>query len=694
MQRRLLGPVVLWLFLALGVTWVVVRYGVGAVTALSGLVVALLASAPFAPKVRRWWSRTGAPSTNEQVEEAALVLRQTVRRQWTEEAGRRHQFSDDDRMAVRWELIAGVRNKDGLPENGSIETLIEAYATRPWPLIVVGDAGCGKTGLCVLLTLELAAKESQRRIPVVFQLSSWDPVENFEKWLLRRLAEDYEFLGDEARWGATAAEELLNRERLLPILDGLDELSEEAGVAVLRTIRESPVFVSPFVLTSRTREFAAAAAGRPVGGKAVIRLLPMDRPAVAGYLRDVFSTDTERWQPVLDDLTGDPDGLVATTLTKPLMLFLARKTYENHASEPAELLDRDRFHTGELIENHLLDSFVPTVFTRQDAPPRNNPSRASGRWGPERARSSLAFLARYLDTVRTDGEAGATELSWWQLYRLVPAAVFFLLPVVLGAGGCCLLCWLVFGMFGHPMSGIVFGLVIGLLGGAAMGAVGPEPPLRFVPRALRRGDLGLRSLLRDAGFGLIGVVSGGFIVGTLVSVTYGAVSGLIFGLTFAMVRRFTRPTEPKEPVTPIGVLRSDRAAAAYCWLLGAVIGVGVSVFLALAADLGNRIVIHANTFQVVVLAAGAGVLLGGIGLGMLVQATSAWGHFITTRLWLWLTGATPFRLMSFLDDAHKLGVLRLTGPHFQFRHALLQQRLADDPVLTEQPTPSRPVAPT
>jgi hypothetical protein len=694
MQRRLLGPVVLWLFLALGVTWVVVRYGVGAVTALSGLVVALVASAPFAPRVRRWWSRTGAPSTTEQVDGAALVLRQTVRRQWTEEAGRRHQFSDDDRMAVRWEPFAGGRNKDGLPDNGSIETLIQAYAAHPWPLIVVGDAGCGKTGLCVLLTLELAARETQRRIPVVFQLSSWDPVENFEKWLLRRLVEDYEFLGDETRWGATADEELLNTERLLPILDGLDELSEEAGAAVLRTIRDSPVFVSPFVLTSRTREFTSAAGGRSVGGKTVLRLLPMDRSAVAGYLRDIFSTDTERWQPVFDDLTSDPDGVVATTLTKPLMLFLARKTYESHASDPAELLDRNRFGTGELIEQHLLDSFVPTVFARQDAPPRTNPLRATGWWGPERARSTLAFLARYLNTVHTDGEVGAAELSWWRLYQLVPGAVFFLLPVVAGAGGCCLICWLVFGLFGHPMLGIVFGLVIGLLGGVAMGAVGPEPPLRFVPRALRRGDLGLRPLLRDAGFGLIGVVSGGFIVGTLVSVPYGAASGLIFGLTFAMVRRFTRPTEPKEPVTPIGVLRSDRAAAAYCWLLGALVGIAVSVFLALAAGLADRLVIRVNTLQVSLLAAGAGVLLGGIGLGMLVQATSAWGHFITTRVWLWLTGATPLRLMSFLEDAHKLGVLRLTGPHFQFRHAMLQQRLAEGDAVTARPTPAHPAAPT
>jgi hypothetical protein len=167
------------------------------------------------------------------------------------------------------------------------------------------------------------------------------------------------------------------------------------------------------------------------------------------------------------------------------------------------------------------------------------------------------------------------------------------------------------------------------------------------------------------------------------------VSGLIFGLTFALVRRFTRPTEPKEAVTPIGVLRSDRAAVAYGWLLGAIIGAGVSVFLALtAAGLTEHLVVHLDTVRRSLLAAGMGVLLGGIGLGLLVQATSSWGHFVTTRMWLWLTGATPLRLISFLEDAHKLGVLRLTGPHFQFRHALLQQRLAQDPALTAVPTPA------
>jgi hypothetical protein len=36
----------------------------------------------------------------------------------------------------------------------------------------------------------------------------------------------------------------------------------------------------------------------------------------------------------------------------------------------------------------------------------------------------------------------------------------------------------------------------------------------------------------------------------------------------------------------------------------------------------------------------------------------------------------PRRLMPFLDDAHRLGLLRTVGPIYQFRHADLQDHLA------------------
>jgi hypothetical protein len=35
--------------------------------------------------------------------------------------------------------------------------------------------------------------------------------------------------------------------------------------------------------------------------------------------------------------------------------------------------------------------------------------------------------------------------------------------------------------------------------------------------------------------------------------------------------------------------------------------------------------------------------------------------------------------MSFLDDAHRLGLLRAVGPVYQFRHAALHDHLAPEP---------------
>jgi ABC-type proline/glycine betaine transport system permease subunit len=92
-----------------------------------------------------------------------------------------------------------------------------------------------------------------------------------------------------------------------------------------------------------------------------------------------------------------------------------------------------------------------------------------------------------------------------------------------------------------------------------------------------------------------------------------------------------------------------------------------------AADLAVPI---EHPVLVALLGAAVGALLGAGGLGLVVHATSASGRFNTTRIWLALRGSTPLRLMSFLADAHRLGVLRLAGPYYQFRHELLRDRLA------------------
>jgi hypothetical protein len=59
-----------------------------------------------------------------------------------------------------------------------------------------------------------------------------------------------------------------------------------------------------------------------------------------------------------------------------------------------------------------------------------------------------------------------------------------------------------------------------------------------------------------------------------------------------------------------------------------------------------------------------------------VLSVTAWGQWvILSRIWLPLTGRLPWALLTFLDDAHKRGVLRQAGAVYQFRHARLQDHL-------------------
>ncbi|MFD8497319.1 hypothetical protein [Amycolatopsis sp. NPDC059657] len=49
---------------------------------------------------------------------------------------------------------------------------------------------------------------------------------------------------------------------------------------------------------------------------------------------------------------------------------------------------------------------------------------------------------------------------------------------------------------------------------------------------------------------------------------------------------------------------------------------------------------------------------------------------IVARLWLPFTGRLPWRLRTFLEDACDCGVLRRSGPVWEFRHERLQRHLS------------------
>jgi hypothetical protein len=66
----------------------------------------------------------------------------------------------------------------------------------------------------------------------------------------------------------------------------------------------------------------------------------------------------------------------------------------------------------------------------------------------------------------------------------------------------------------------------------------------------------------------------------------------------------------------------------------------------------------------------------GLAFGLGGGRHHAWVVYVFATFRLAGSGLLPRRLMDFLDDAHRMGLLRAVGPVYQFRHADLQDHLA------------------
>lgn len=64
----------------------------------------------------------------------------------------------------------------------------------------------------------------------------------------------------------------------------------------------------------------------------------------------------------------------------------------------------------------------------------------------------------------------------------------------------------------------------------------------------------------------------------------------------------------------------------------------------------------------------------GLLVGVLTERRGVLIH-LSTIGYLAARGRMPLQLMAFLDDAHRIGLLRAVGPIYQFRHAEFQEHL-------------------
>jgi hypothetical protein len=448
-------------------------------------------------------------------------------------------------------------------------------------LVVLGGPGAGKSMLMLRLVVDLLGKrpeDSGDPVPVLLSVASWDPEKDtFYAWLERRLIIDHPGLADyvpTARGERTRIAALLAHRKIIPILDGLDEMplvARRKVIARLNDVLFLPDCPPQLVITCRVGDYAKAVGeygkGRiPLLGAAAIELQPLDVDQVVNYLTD--NNNDPRWVKVARRLhaaksavaKGTSRSAVALALQTPLYVSLAAAVYnphpddpeelKGHIPDPAELTDPKRFKDQKAIQDHLLKEFIPAAY-------RNNKDQV------QRVRKQLRFLADYLTRKNGDPATIDRNLQWWTLQDLGPRD---LVPVVVGAV-CGIGTGLAAGLGSHvgvgigygfgigmlvalaiaqvirhlssteverPGPGMAGGLIGGLIGGVVAGVaakahIGHDPSLfSGLPEALGMGIGAGASTSRVGGF--VGALIGGFVGGLLEGVGLGLPAGIINGV--------------------------------------------------------------------------------------------------------------------------------------------------------------------
>jgi uncharacterized membrane protein len=728
-----------WLLIVLAgsamVFWYVLRGGPPVDTPDRAQVWGTLWAVAVAVPSALWWAwnrRRPAPvgmSTAAQVRAAADQLADQTLHTWSQQVMQRGiQTPAPVRVGWRWAaeevalpmqelaaspslatdptpIPAGTDERSGTApvlSSGVVTRLHEDLYTRlhHGKLVLMGGPGAGKTGAMILLLIEaLRHREllpdgarAHVPVPVWLTLGSWEPsLQGLRDWVTATIRRDHPYLA--ARdFGPTAVNQLFDSGRIALFLDGLDEMPEGLRDEAIERLSSEAAGLR-MVVTSRPEK----AVGSPDPSQrlpytAVVALQPVDPATAAEYLLEgQIGATKQAWQEVAEHIVAHPDGVLARTLNTPLTLSLARGAYIG--GDPRVLLKRELADESAL-RGHLLDQVLSAAY------PDVSEREHINYW--------LGWLAHHMNTRRF----GATrDLVWWRIPGWVPAWRVGLAGTLVGglAAGLALLITTGIGYMltstlpFTPSNALLLMLAVGLLiGYESLGGEWLAPQsrtIRWLPwrnHHLVSLDAGrsvlvmwpvllaicLVALFGWLGWWWLGAKMGGGLLGRLaVALLAAQLSILFFGLFFGTVSAADRRASQFDDIaanfdaSPRSIYRQDvRSNIAEGALKGLM--TGLLLWLIAAVVLGLIFEPLTGLRIGLLIGLGAGLFVGFAFWSEPEPEVGAAASLGLAELALLLQGRRV-RFMHLLETALARQVLRQAGAVYQFRHAELQDRLAE-----------------
>jgi hypothetical protein len=502
-----------------------------------------------------------AQSTSEQFQHAKRVLATRTLREWRgvgSPAGPSGYWRPSSQiLSTRWAecTIGGVASVAGNaalmdgPDNAA-SLAVRVLREEPTRLVILGEAGSGKTTLARSLMIEiLKASTPADPVPVFLPLASWNPGRyRLNDWIVRQIGQEAPELRDASNYGPTAIADLVGLGVILPILDGLDSVPHAFRQAMLNS--DDFRYQDRLVLTSRSREFLEASEGVVSADTAIFmpgRVMPGD---AITYLCSA-TEDPQRWQAVFDSISSKPDGTLATALSDPRIVYLARAVYQCATSQPGEMILAAKEHSGPSIEQFLLTRLIRALWTAGNTWELTTP------WSPDRA---VGWLRYVRDNVCNPDNG---EISWWSVfnatprlyrYQALPRALLAALPVIAAIA-------LYNDDFYGVMTGIAYGWIIAsscvfLSPVRTLREPAPRPrtPWQLVKQAWRRSRrIAAAGFSTFCGFGLIIGVRTVHMHGSHLGIRTGLSDGIVAALAVVVGALIAGlPTRPHARPSRIG----------------------------------------------------------------------------------------------------------------------------------------------